>query len=71
MNQTIAIVSLNNLGCLSGYLHTNVDNAQKYLNKKLISILVNHKDLAISIDSTSKTPILTYQNKDYMKLLND
>ena len=38
---------------------------------KLVSALVNYKDLEIKINPVSEIPILIYQNKGYIKLLND
>lgn len=40
---TVNIINSDDLGYLNSYLDINVNNAQEYSNRKLISILVNYK----------------------------
>lgn len=71
LNHVGNTASLNISACLGGCLYTDIDNAWKHLTTKLISVVENHKDSGISIDHASKVLLLTYQNKSYMKPLND
>lgn len=59
------------MGCLSNCLYTDTENAQKHLTIKLISVLANHKDSKTTINPASKAPVLIYQNKYYVKPLNN
>lgn len=67
----INITSLNNLDCLNMCLYTNADNIYENLTTKLISTLVNYKDLGELINFISDSPILTYKNRNHLKFLND
>lgn len=60
LHQSIDVTALDDLGCLSGCLYTDIDNAQGHPTTKLVSIPANHKNSGTSINPTSKVPILTY-----------
>lgn len=63
--------SQNDLGCLSGGLYTDADNILEYSTTKLILTLANHKDSNILIDPASEAQVLMYQNRGYIKPLNN
>ena len=71
LHHIVDATGLNDLGCLSGYLYTDADNAQEHPTTKLISALANHKDSETPIDPASEAPVLMYQNRGYVKPLND
>ena len=50
----------NDLDCLSGCLYTDIDNAQKHTNSKLVLALANHKDFETTINPVLEVPVLIY-----------
>ena len=71
LHHIVDATGLNDLGCLSSCLYTDIDNAQEHPTTKLIPALTNHKDSKIPINPISEAPVLTYQNRGYIKPLND
>lgn len=71
MHYAVDAVCLNDLGYLRDCLYTNANNAQEHPTTKLILILANHKDSKTPINPASEATVLIYQNRDYVKLLND
>lgn len=71
MHYTVEPVGLNDFGWLSNYLYINIDNNWKYVTIKLVSVLAKLKDLKIIINLLSEIPVYIYQNKSYIKPLNN
>ncbi|WP_375449087.1 DUF6570 domain-containing protein [uncultured Nostoc sp.] len=71
LHHAVDVAGLNDLGCLSGCLYTDADDARDHPTTKLISALANHKDSETPIDPASEAPVLTYQSRGYVKPLND
>lgn len=60
---------IGNLGLLSGYLYTNVNDSQVHLTLKLVLAITNHNSR--SNNNNINSSILTYQNNKRVTLLND
>lgn len=58
LHQMVNINGPDDLGCLSGYLFMDTDNAWKHLNTELASTLANHKNSRSLMNSMSKVPML-------------
>lgn len=71
LHHTVDVPRLNNSSCKNKYLYTDADNAQKQLIIKFVLTLIKYKDPEIHINPALEKPVFTYQNKGYIKLLND
>ncbi len=71
LHQAVNAAGLDDLGCLSGCLYTDVDDAREHSTTKLVLALVNHKNSGTLINFASKASVLSYQTKSYIIPLND
>lgn len=71
LHQAVDATGHNYLGCISNWLYTDTDNIWKHPTTKLVSILINYKNLGTSINTISKVSIFIYQTKSYITVKID